>query len=197
MGQIQQNINSMIGSAAILAGLYANTPAGRAKGEARVAAATAKKHGKAVENLKGATYTGTPAEQEAKRQVVQQQIQAHTEAQLENLNTAAMANPNQRNVAAYTQTQAKRNMQLEAQDRANLYADDSESPVSTTAAEVANNRAGTIAEVQGQQKLDLEARLKLFRESPIEERREFMRRAGRMQAIHNRPKRYTKKEEEV
>lgn len=36
MGQIQQNINSMIGSAAILAGLYANTPAGRAREQLRL-----------------------------------------------------------------------------------------------------------------------------------------------------------------
>lgn len=190
MGAIQSAVNSGIGTAAMLAGLYANTPAGKARGEARVAASTAKKHGKAIEKLKGATYTGTPAEQEAKKAVVGEQIEAHTEAQLNNLNRAAMVNPSETNVRNYTQAQAQRNMNLERQDVEANYADDTEG-----VSQGANNRAGQIAEQQGQQAQNLADRLKAFRELPMDQRRAFLREAGHYQYQDNKTNQHRTYEE--
>ena len=101
---IQSNINQLIGSSAILANL---SPTLREMSAARSATRRANKGERTVSRLANAKYTGTPAEQEEKRAIVQQQIPGWKERTLEARQEAFNISPTQKNAQNLVNTSHK------------------------------------------------------------------------------------------
>lgn len=172
--KVQSTINSILGSAALFAGLYKHSPGYQEK---RQTQAQLKNLSQQEEKLQAKAQIESAAAQD----VIGQGLEVSPEAQSIQRETGQELESVLRESYNINPTQEAYNKLLKAKKENTDY--------DRRIAEQANDRAGNIAQIQGDQAISLKDRLEGFKNMSMSDRREFLKQATHIQAQEKRQRR--------
>lgn len=198
MGVIQSNINSALTAASALITM---NPVLQDRARAMATGRQASKLEKTAEGLRQAKVTGTPEEQELKRQFATQEADAATDQAINLRQEAFYQRPSNRTAQAYIGSKVSREQRLTRRDINTNYADDSGSapapatlPVSAGAAQEADDRIYNVSIINNAQQQALQNRFDWTKLS-VEERAQMLREGQHIQSQEKRRVQHERYEE--